>query len=172
VIGHSWGAMTVAALPAVGISPRRLVLYDPPALPRTFMAAITSDPVEHRYGDAATAEAAVRAANPGWTEGDIRAKADGLATFDEAAVRDILTGNGDWDAGLADLADPAAAAIDVRVVRGEPGSGSYVAASVLPALARRVGAERILTVADGPHSPHRTHPEATTLALLRALDRT
>ena len=33
VIGHSWGAMTAAALPAAGLRPATLVLLDPPALP-------------------------------------------------------------------------------------------------------------------------------------------
>jgi hypothetical protein len=38
-------------------------------------------------------------------------------------------------------------------------------------LAARIGAEHVLTVAGGPHSPQRTHPEATLVALLRALGR-
>jgi pimeloyl-ACP methyl ester carboxylesterase len=33
-----------------------------------------------------------------------------------------------------------------------------------------VGPARLVTIAGGPHSPQRTHPEATLVALLRALD--
>ncbi len=168
VVGHSWGAMTVAALPAVGIAPAVLVLLDPPALPRSTIARILDDPVERRYDDLAEAEQAIRLANPTWSGGDVQAKAEGLTTFDEPAVRSILLGN-DWDGGLADLADPAARAVTVWLVRGEPAAGSYVLPSALPGLARRVGSDRLLTVADGPHSPQRTHPEATLVALLRAL---
>ena len=39
VVGHSWGAMTAAALPAAGLRPATLVLVDPPAVPHAFMAA-------------------------------------------------------------------------------------------------------------------------------------
>ena len=33
VVGHSWGAMTAAALPAAGLIPATIVLLDPPAIP-------------------------------------------------------------------------------------------------------------------------------------------
>src|SRR5947207_2480480 len=33
LVGHSWGAMTTAAFPAVGLDPAGLVLIDPPVLP-------------------------------------------------------------------------------------------------------------------------------------------
>jgi hypothetical protein len=70
---------------------------------------------------------------------------------------------------VAALADPAVAGIPIWVVRGEDATGSLTPWAWLPRLAERVGADHILTVADGPHSPQRTHVEATTLALLRAL---
>jgi hypothetical protein len=39
----------------------------------------------------------------------------------------------------------------------------------LLAFAERIGADHILTIAGGAHSPQRMHPEATLVALLRAL---
>jgi pimeloyl-ACP methyl ester carboxylesterase len=99
------------------------------------------------------------------------AKAEGLTQFDEAAVRAILTQNGDWDGGLGALADPAAEGVPVWLVRGDPRVGGYVPDALVPEFAARLGAERIITIAGAPHSPQRTHPEALVLALQRALDR-
>ena len=39
----------------------------------------------------------------------------------------------------------------------------------VPALAERVGSDHVITIAGAGHSPQRTHPEATILAILRAL---
>lgn len=169
VVGHSWGALAAAQLPAAGIRPRVLVLLDPPALPVAVMASMTVDPVERRYDDVAEATQVIRAAYPDWTEGDVRAKAEGLVTFDESAVRAILLDNGDWDAGLAALTDPRAAGVETWIVRGETATGGMLPDGVLPAFAELIGADHVLTVAGGPHSPQRTHPEATVVALLRAL---
>lgn len=169
VVGHSWGAMTVAALPRAGIRPRVLVLLDPPALPVGLMEAMLHDPVERKYDDIDEAVAAIRGANPTWTDGDVRAKAIGLTRFDLEAVRAVLIDNGDWDGGRAALADPRASGIPTWIVRGEPAAGGLIPDAALPGLARVVGGDHILTIADGPHSPHRTHPEATLVALLRAL---
>jgi len=169
VVGHSWGAMTAAALPAAGLRPAVLVLLDPPALPRSVMAAILEDPVERHYDDLDEAMAVVRLANPAWSDGDVRAKAEALTQFDERAVRDVLLRN-EWDGGLADLAEDAARNVPVWVVRGVPHAGGYVPDEALPALVGRVGRERVVTIDGAPHSPQRTHPEATVLALLTALD--
>lgn len=169
VVGHSWGAMTVAALPATGLRPAVLVLVDPPAMSRAAIAAMLDDPLEREYEDPVTAERAVRDANPAWTRGDVRAKVEELTKFDREAARAVLLDNGDWDAGLADLAHPAATDVPVWIVRGEPATGSYLSEAALPALADRIGRDRILTIAGGPHSPHRTHPEATLVAWLTAL---
>ena len=171
VVGHSWGAMTAAALPAAGLRPATLVLVDPPALPQAVMSELASDPTEQTYTDVELAGAAVRAANPDWDEGDVRAKAEALTQLDEAAARSVLVDNGDWDGGLADLSDPAAAGIPVWLIRGEAASGGYLADEHLPAFAALIGAANIVTIKGGPHSPHRTHPEATAAALLRALGR-
>jgi len=169
VVGHSWGALVAAHLPAAGLRPRVLVLLDPPAVPVSAMATMVVDPVERHYDDLDEATRAIRTAYPSWSDGDVFAKAEGLTYFDESAVRAILLDNGDWDGGLAALADPRAAGIEPWLIRGEPATGSMVPEGALPGLAARIGAEHVLTVAGGPHSPQRTHPEATVVALLRAL---
>ncbi len=97
------------------------------------------------------------------------AKAEGLTQFDEAAVRDVLTRNGDWDGGLGSLADRAAQDVPVWLIRGDPAFGGYVPDELLPDFAARLGADRVVTIAGAPHSPQRTHPEALVQALLRAL---
>jgi pimeloyl-ACP methyl ester carboxylesterase len=169
VVGHSWGALVAAHLPGAGVRPAKIVLLDPPAVPVAIIGTMLDDPVERHYDDVKEAHAAVRAANPSWTQGDVAAKAGGLLNFDESAVRAVLLENGDWDGGLAAIANPCAAGIDTWLIRGEPATGSMVPEQTLPAFAERIGADHILTIAGGAHSPHRMHPEATVLALLRAL---
>lgn len=170
VIGHSWGSMVSAELPAAGLRPDVLVLLDPPAVPLSVMTLMLDDPVERLYPTLAEAVEVIGSLNPTWPYGDVVAKADGLTRFNLEAVRAILTRNGDWDAGLTALSDPAADGVPVRIVRGEPVAGSLTLDAIIPALAARVGGEHILTIAGGPHSPQRTHPEATLVALLRALE--
>lgn len=169
VLGHSWGGMVVAALPAAGLRPGRLILLDPPALPLSSLEEMAHDPLELPYGSLDEAVAVVRAANPDWSDGDVTAKALGLTRFDVAAVLAVLLENGDWDGGLAALANPAAADIPTWVIRGVPEAGCLVPDAVVPALRARVGRDHVITIADAPHSPQRTHPEATVLAILRAL---
>ena len=169
VLGHSWGGLVVAALPCAGLRPGRLILLDPPALPVGSMELMTRDPLERPYVELADALAAIRAASPGWSDGDTRAKALGLTQFDVAAVLAVLLENGDWDGGLAALADAAADGIPTWLIRGESRAGGMVPDAVLPAFERRIGADHILTIADAPHSPQRLFPEATVLAILRAL---
>jgi pimeloyl-ACP methyl ester carboxylesterase len=169
VLGHSWGGMVVAELPAAGVRPATLILLDPPALPRAGMELMTRDPNERHYDNFGEAVGVIRAAYPGWTEGDVLAKASGLHRFEVVAARAVLLSNGDWDAGLAALADPAATDVPVWYIRGEFTHGSLIPAAVVPALAARAGGDHVLTIAGGPHSPQRTHPEATVLAILRAI---
>lgn len=170
IVGHSWGAATAAAMPAAGLVPATLVLIDPPAIPLSALEAMLEDPTEGAYDDLDVAVATVGRLNPTWSRGDILAKAEGLTQFDEAAVRDVLTKNGDWDGGLGALADAAAQDLAVWLIRGDPAFGGYVPDALLPAFAARLGPERIITIAGGPHSPHRTHPEALVSAVLRALE--
>jgi pimeloyl-ACP methyl ester carboxylesterase len=169
IVGHSWGGLVCAALPAAGVRPRRLVLLDPPALPLAYFREYVRDPLEQLYADLDRAEAAVRAANPAWIDGDVRAKAQGLSEFEVDAARSVVLENGDWDGGLSALADPAASGVPVWFVKGEALAGSMIPGAVVPALAARVGADHVLTIRGGAHSPQRLHPEATLVALLRAL---
>ena len=169
VIGHSWGAVTAAALPTAGIRPATLILLDPPVLPFARIALEASDPGQQ---PAATLEDAVRvlqATEPGWSEGDIRAKAEAVRELDFEAARAVLLDNGDWDGGLADLRDPAAAGLDVWLVRGDPATGGYVDDDAAAAFAAVIGGGHVLTITGGPHSPQRTNPEQTVACFLAAL---
>lgn len=169
VLGHSWGGMVVAALPAAGLCPDRLILLDPPALPVSAMELLTHDPLERKYDTLDEAVGAIHSVNPGWSDGDTYAKALGLTQCDEAAVLAVLLENGDWDGGLGALADPAARDVPVWLIRGEFVRGSLIPDAVIPAFAARIGADHVITIADGPHSPQRMFPEATVLAILQAL---
>ena len=81
----------------------------------------------------------------------------------------MLLENGDWDGGLADLADPAAAGIPTWLIRGDPTVGGYVPDAAVPAFAALIGADHIITLEGAPHTPQRMFPALTTAALLRAL---
>ena len=169
VLGHSWGGMVAAALPAVGLRAASLILLDPPALPVAAMEALTRDPQEQPYPDIETAFAATRAAEPLWSDGDVRAKAEGLTRFHVEAVRSILVDNGDWDAGLAHLPIGIAAGVPVWIIRGEERSGGMIPEAWVARLEEVIGTGHVVTIAEAPHSPHRLYPEATVLAILRAL---
>lgn len=169
VLGHSWGAMVVASLPAAGLLPRVLILLDPPALTLEELAAMTHDPEEQPPADPAAAAAMLRRAHPDWAEGDVRAKVEGLTRFDVEAVRAILLENGDWDAGVAALGHPAARRVPAWYIRGEWSTGGLIPESRLPDCVGRVGRDHVITIPGAPHSPQRTHIEATLEAILRAL---
>jgi pimeloyl-ACP methyl ester carboxylesterase len=169
VLGHSWGGMVAAAFPIAGLLPRPLILLDPPALAVEHLEAMTRDPEEQPTTDPDAAAASLGLAHPDWHPGDVRAKADGLATFDREAVRAVLFENGDWDAGLEALGDPAARDADVWLIRGEWGAGGLIPDAALPALHERFGIDHVVTIPAAPHSPQRTHLEATVAAILRAL---
>jgi pimeloyl-ACP methyl ester carboxylesterase len=169
VVGHSWGGMTAAALPVAGLRPATLVLLDPPVLPFERISLEASDPTQQPFDSIDDAVAAIRAADPSWSDGDVRAKAEAVMNLDFNAARSVLLDNGDWDGGLADLRDPAAAGIDTWLIRGDPEYGGYVDDTAAAAFAEVVGAEHVLTIPGSPHSPQRTHPVETTAAILRAL---
>ncbi len=169
VIGHSWGALTAAAMPLAGLTPRVVVLLDPPALSGDWKQAMLDDPTERNYDDLAQAVTAIRGAFPGWTDGDVHAKAEALTQFDVGAAKAILLDNGEWDGGLRDLMAARDRLGPTWVVRGELATGGLMPDDVLPSFGEVIGSQRILTIAGAPHSPQRTHPEATLLALLRAL---
>jgi pimeloyl-ACP methyl ester carboxylesterase len=169
IVGHSWGGMVSANLPAAGLRPRTIVLLDPPVLTLDQLAALTTDPTERDYANVGDAEAAVRAAYPGWSDGDVAAKAQALTEFSPQLVLDVLLKNGDFDGGMAALRDPGAAGVDVWLIRGDEATGGFIPDSKVPAIERQLGADRVITIAGGPHSPQRTHPEATVLAILNAI---
>jgi pimeloyl-ACP methyl ester carboxylesterase len=169
IVGHSWGGMTAAALPWAGVRPATLVLLDPPALPQAAIATMANDPSEQAYADLDAAIAGVAAANPTWPSDDVRAKAGALVELDVAAARAVVLDNGDWDGGLSDLADPAAAGIDTWLVRGDPAAGGLVPDAAVRVFVARLGRDHVLTIAGAPHAPQRTHPAQTTTALLAAL---
>lgn len=170
VVGHSWGAVTAAALPVAGLRPATLVLIDPPVLPLEIIALEASDPAQRTFDDLGEAMAAVRAANPVWEPGDVAAKAEALTQLDEAAARSVVLDNGDWDGGLADLRDPVAAGVSVWIVRGDPAAGGYLADEPVAAFEAVIGAGRVVSLRGAPHSPHRSHPRETTAAVLHALE--
>jgi pimeloyl-ACP methyl ester carboxylesterase len=169
VLGHSWGGMVSAHLPLVGIRSAVIVLLDPPCLDLAGMEELTRQATEQHYDSMDEARAAVRTENPGWSDGDVEAKARALTEFNEGAVLAVLVGNGAWDAGMGALRDPAATSIPTWLIRGEWATGGLIADSEVPAIEAQLGGGHVITIAGGPHSPHRTHPEATILAILRAL---
>lgn len=169
VVGHSWGGMTVAAFPAAGLAPAVLVLLDAPTLPLAAISSRLDDPVERRYATLDEALACVGPAHPTWPWGDVVAKAEALSQLDEQAVIDVLTKNGDWDGGLAALADPAARDVAVRIVRADPAFGGLVLDAWLPALTQRVGGANVIDLPGTAHAPMRLQPGRTVTALVQAL---
>jgi pimeloyl-ACP methyl ester carboxylesterase len=169
VVGHSWGAMTAAALPRAGVRPATLVLLDPPAVPHAVIARMASDPSEQPYRDMATAVARLTAANPAWSPGDVEAKAEALVQLDVHAARAVLLDNGDWDGGLADIVGAVAAGVSTWIIRADPAAGGYLADDRLLAFESILEPGRIVTLTGAPHAPQRTHPAETTAAILDAL---
>ncbi len=170
VIGHSWGAMLAAHLPPAGLRPDRIVLLDPPVMNEAVRQAMVDDPDSRPDPSPERALATIRALKPDWIEGDRVVKAEALTQLSAEAAAAVLLGNGDWDGGLAALADPAARGVPIWIVRGEDASGSLTPSAWLPRFARLIGADHILTIARGEHSPQRRLVEATMVALLRALE--
>ena len=169
VLGHSWGGVVAAHLPQVGLRPATLVLLDPPWVSLEQLVALTRDPTERRYDSLGEARLAVRAGNPDWSDGDVIAKARALTEVDAAHVRAILLRNGVWDAGMSALRHPDASGVRLWLIRGEPLTGGLIPDEALPTIYAMIDPEQVITIARGTHSPQRTHPEATVLAILRAL---
>jgi pimeloyl-ACP methyl ester carboxylesterase len=169
VVGHSWGAMVSAHLPIAGIRPATIVLLDPPCISLAELEAMTRESTERPYATIDEARTAVRAANPGWSDRDVEAKAQALAEFDAACVLAVLLRNGPWDAGMGGLRDPSASGITTWLIRGEWSTGGLIPEAQVPAIEAQLGPGHVITIAGGPHSPQRTHPEATILAILQAL---
>jgi pimeloyl-ACP methyl ester carboxylesterase len=169
VVGHSWGAVSAAALPAVGLRPATLALLDPPVLPYERIALEASDPTQQPFATLDLAIATIRNEEPSWSDGDVRAKAEAILELDFDAAKAVLLENGDWDGGLGDLHDPAAAGVDTWLIRGDPAAGGYVDDKAADAFRALIAADHVITIPGSPHSPQRTHPVETTAAILRAL---
>ena len=170
VIGHSWGAVIAAHLPQAGFPPERMILIDPPAIGASALAVLANDPTERRYARLADAIDAIRASGVTWADRDIEAKARALTQIDDAAARAVYLGNGDYDAAVAAIAWSAARSpVPIWLIRGEPEQGGLIDDDARANLAAHVGAEHIITIAGAGHSPQRTHPEATVVAILRGL---
>lgn len=169
IVGHSWGAMTAAALPGAGIRPATLVLLDPPALPLAVISRMATDPSEQPDRDLAVAIERLAANNPAWSRGDIEAKAEALVQLDIEAARAVLLDNGDWDGGLADARVAVELGVPTWLIRADPAAGGYLPDDRVPAFEAILGLDRIVTLRDAPHAPQRTHAAETTSALLHAL---
>jgi pimeloyl-ACP methyl ester carboxylesterase len=170
VVGHSWGAMVATNLAAARLRPARIVLLDPPMISLAAIIAEATEAAAKLPGTPEAARAAAHATNPEWAEGDLDAVELAARRTDLEAVRQILLGNGDWDAGRVALSDPAAAELDVRVVRGDPATGSLVPEETAAWFAERYGPDAVTTIVGAPHSPQATHPEKLFVALRHALD--
>jgi pimeloyl-ACP methyl ester carboxylesterase len=169
VVGHSWGGMVAAHLPAAGLAPRTLVLLEPPVLTLGRLKALTEEPTDPDYATLDEAVAAVRAANPSWSEGDVVTEAKALTEFNPELVLDVLLKNGNWDGGMAALRHPSAGGVATWLIRGDWDAGGFIPDFKVPEIEGQLGVDRVVTIAGGPHSPQRTHPEATILAILRAI---
>jgi pimeloyl-ACP methyl ester carboxylesterase len=169
VVGHSWGAMVSARLAGAGLRARVVVLLDPPGLTVAQFEVFAQDPTEQPHASYEGAAAAMRVANPTWSDGDVAAKARSLIEFNPDAVLAALLQNGDWDAGIDGARESLAAGVPVWIIRGEWDTGCLIPDAMVPKLEAAVGRDHVITIRDAPHSPQRTHPEATLVALLRAL---
>jgi len=145
-------------------------LLDPPAISKDDAEAMVADPSEASFTDVDAAARAVRSANPRWSDWDVSAKAEALVHLDNAAARDVLLRNA-WDGGRAGLGSWAADQVETWLVRGDPDFGGLTPDDAVATLGPWIDASRVLTIARGEHSPHRTLAEPTTAAILRALGR-
>jgi pimeloyl-ACP methyl ester carboxylesterase len=168
VIGHSWGAMVTANLPAAGLHPATIVILDPPSLSLATIGQMANDPTWRTYDTLEAATRAVGAANPTWIEDDVEASARAMMAVDVVAARAIVLDNGDWDAGIGALA-AAGPGTDVWLVRGDPEAGGLTLDPAADAYRVRFGADHVITIAGAPHSPQRTHLDATIAAFRQAL---
>jgi pimeloyl-ACP methyl ester carboxylesterase len=169
LVGHSWGAMTAAALPLIGFRPATMVLIDPPVLTFERISLEASDPNQQPFPSLDEAIASIRAAEPSWADGDVRAKAESVMHLDVVAARAVLLENGDWDGGLADLRESAAAGVETWLIRGDPAFGGYIDDQAVATFVALLGEDHVITIPGSPHSPQRTHPTETVAAILHAL---
>lgn len=169
VVGHSWGAIVAANLPAVGVRPRHLVLLDPPVCDEAWATSRAAD--VRRPASREEALAMALESLPGGAADDLGEKAEALLHLDAATARSVFI-SAPWDGGLAALAaadGAVAAGVATWVIRADPAAGGYVPDEALPRFVALLGPDRVLTVPGSAHSLHRSHPRETLAAILRAL---
>ena len=165
IVGHSWGAMTAAALPIAGIRPATLVLLDPPAVPHALISQMASRPVRGVVrGPRRRPIGGVAAAQPGLAgrgrPGQGRG-ADRARRSRPPARSSSTTATGTAASRTCPILPRPA--IPTWIVRGDPAAGGLLAGRGAPR-ARRPDRRR-------PHpDPRRRAPRAAA-ALPRADDR-
>jgi pimeloyl-ACP methyl ester carboxylesterase len=169
VVGHSWGALVAARLPAAGARLERLVLLDPPVLDASWARARAADVRRPASREEALDQA--RVSIPADALDDLEEKAQGLLDLDPVTVRAVFMA-GPWDGGLAALAEPrgpVAGGIPTWVIGADPAAGGLLPDEALPGFESLLGPDRVLTVPGSAHSLERSHPRETLALLLRAL---
>ena len=165
--GHrSQLGLTAAALPTTGLRPVTLVPLTPVSFARISLEASAPAATRRVDGRGNRSGPSGRAQ---LERGRRVGQGGGPAQPRIEAARSVLLDNGDWDGGLVDLRDPAAAGLDVWLVRGDPATGGYVDDEAARAFGETIGKDHIITIDGGPHSPQRTHPAETVAAFLRAI---
>ena len=166
ILAHSWGAMVSIWLARSGVRPRPLILVDPPSLTRADLKIMSEDPEDTPLRSVEDATELLRASHLDWAEGDVVAKAEGLARYNRSAVRSILLGNGVLRSGMDRLADLPEM---TWLIRGDPSTGGLTPDPVAAAFRQRIGSDRVITIGGAPHGPHRTHVVPFVEAVLTAL---
>ena len=139
-------------------------------MPFAFIAQQVEAADSRPYADRAEAAAVVRAQNPGWSDGDVAAKAEALTHLDEAAARSVLLDNGDLGRRTRGPHGPGRCRHPGLGHPRRPGRRRLSPDDALPAIEAAVGADHVHTIHGAPHSPQRTHPVETTAAILHALE--
>ena len=171
VLGHSWGASVAGMLPTAGLLPSVLVLLDPPFVTarqaRTLGLQAMAEPA-HTYE---AARDTLLSHRPDWHPMDLAAKAEALTRVSTRAMVAVVAANVPFDP-LPAVARLRRRQPDVQVfvIMGEPGHGSFVSPAGMDRLRVLVGDGHIHVVSGAGHSPHRTHHEEFMALLARALD--
>ena len=127
-------------------------------------------PTWRRYDDLAEARRRSRAAEPDVDRRATSRRGGGDAELEVAAARSVVARQRRLGLRASPRSpDPAAAGIPVWLVRGEPASGGLTPDAAAAEFARRYGDDHVITIAGAPHSPQRTHLDATIAAFERAL---
>jgi pimeloyl-ACP methyl ester carboxylesterase len=168
LVGHSWGgatALTIAAGRHDGPLPARVVLIDPPLQ----LSPESGEPLLPGFSANLGLRPEqllplLRAAHPGWAEGDLRAKAAALSLCRIGAVRGLLLQSGSWD--LVSLL--AEVPVPLLLLVSDPAKSAIRPQALAAArLALRPSLGKIVVLPGADHSPFRAPDyDAFTQALL------